>query len=96
MYTDHFLLSHLQGLLDTPASNAIGDDGEDQEGEVDGKHEAKDNENKFCQFVPIDFFSANHELLHQRAHQKQESLRTELNKMACHLGEHLPVPEQVR
>ena len=46
MHTVYFLLPRLQGLLDTPASNAIGGNGEDQEGEVDDKHEAKDGKNK--------------------------------------------------
>ena len=96
MHTVYFLLPRFQGLLDTPASNAIGGDGVDQEGEVDGKHEAKDGENKLRQFVSIDFFPANHELLHQRAHKKQESLRANFNEMVRLLGEHLAVPEQVR
>ena len=96
MHTVYFLLPHLQGLLDTPVSNAIGGNGEDQEGEVYGKHEAKDVENQSCQVFPIDFFLANHELLHQRAHKKQESFRAEFNEMVRPLGEHLPVVEQVR
>ena len=96
MYTVYFLLSYLQGPLDTPFSDAIDGNVEDQEGEVDRKHQAKDAENNFCQLVSIGLLPANHELLHQRAHQKQESLRANFNEMVRLLGEHLPVPEQVR
>ena len=96
MYFVYFLLPHFQGLFDTPVSNAIGGNGEDQEGEVYGKHEAKDEENQSCQFFPIDFFLANHELVHQRAHKKQERLRADFNKIVCHSGEHVEVAEQVR
>ena len=95
LYTVYFLLSYLQGPLDTPFSDAIDGNVEDQEGEVDRKHEAKDSENNFCQLVSIGLLPANHELLHQHAHQKQESLRADFYEVARYLFEHLLVAEQV-
>lgn len=73
----------------------MGDSGEDQEGEVDDKHEAKDSENELCQFGAVYFFPSNHELLHKRANYQQESLCTEFSEMVRHLDKHILVEEQV-